>query len=203
LKRLFDCIGGAVLLLLLVPLFIVIILLIKFTSRGPVLFKQRRIGLYRREFNILKFRTMYTNTPANVPTHMLDNPNVFITSVGRFLRKTSLDELPQLINIFIGDMSLVGPRPALYNQEDLISLREQVGVHKMRPGLTGWAQINGRDELEIPVKVEYDRYYVEHWSLWLDLKIIALTLVGVLKHKGVVEGRQSAELDVGHKGSST
>ena len=202
-KRLIDFISGAVLLLLFIPVFIVIIILIKFTSRGPVLFSQRRIGLHRREFNILKFRTMYSNTPANVPTHMLDNPRVFITPVGRFLRKTSLDELPQMINILKGDMSFVGPRPALYNQYDLIALREQYGVHKIRPGLTGWAQVNGRDELEIPVKVEYDKYYVEHWSLWFDMKIAVLTLIGVLKRKGVVEGSQSGKLDIEHKGSST
>lgn len=198
-KRLIDLLLGIVALIIAMPFVVIIVLLIKFTSKGPVLFKQRRIGLNRKEFYILKFRTMYKNTPANVPTHMLDKPDAFITPLGKFLRKTSLDELPQLLNILKGDMSLVGPRPALYNQEDLISLREQVDVHKMRPGLTGWAQINGRDELEIPVKVEYDRYYVEHWSLWLDLKIIALTLVGVLRRKGVVEGRQTAKIDVEHK----
>jgi O-antigen biosynthesis protein WbqP len=157
------------------------------------LFKQRRIGLYRREFYIFKFRTMYINTPANIPTHLLENPEVFITPVGKFLRKTSLDELPQLLNILKGDMSLVGPRPALYNQNDLIALREQCGVHKIRPGLTGWAQVNGRDELEIPVKVEYDKYYVENWSMGLDIKILLLTALNVIRRKGVVEGRQEIQ----------
>jgi len=142
---------------------------------------------------------MYIDTPSNVPTHLLENPEAFITPVGRVLRKTSLDELPQLLNILVGDMSLVGPRPALYNQEDLISLREQYGVHRIRPGLTGWAQVNGRDELPIPVKVEYDRYYADNWSLKLDFKILFLTAVNVLKSKGIVEGRQNKQ----EKGSMT
>jgi O-antigen biosynthesis protein WbqP len=192
-KRLFDFICGLILLVLLIPAFAAIILLVKLTSSGPVLFKQRRIGLCRREFSILKFRTMYINTPANIPTHLLENPEVFITPVGKFLRKTSLDELPQLLNILKGDMSLVGPRPALYNQNDLIALREQCGVHKIRPGLTGWAQVNGRDELEIPVKVEYDKYYVENWSMGLDIKILLLTALNVIRRKGVVEGRQEIQ----------
>jgi O-antigen biosynthesis protein WbqP len=192
-KRFFDLIAAVIAGIIGFPLMLVIVLLIKLTSKGPVLFKQRRIGLYRREFYIFKFRTMYINTPANIPTHLLENPEVFITPVGKFLRKTSLDELPQLLNILKGDMSLVGPRPALYNQNDLIALREQCGVHKIRPGLTGWAQVNGRDELEIPVKVEYDKYYVENWSMGLDIKILLLTALNVIRRKGVVEGRQEIQ----------
>lgn len=195
-KRLFDLLLGVIALIIAIPFILVIALLVKSTSKGPVFFKQRRVGLGRKEFHILKFRTMYAETPSNVPTHLLENPNAFITPVGRILRKTSLDELPQLFNILKGDMSLVGPRPALYNQDDLILLREHYKVHRMRPGLTGWAQVNGRDELAIPLKVEYDRYYVENWSLWLDLKILFLTVFSVAKHKGVVEGRQ----ELGQKG---
>lgn len=192
-KRITDIVISIILLIVFSLVFILIVVAIKLTSKGPVLFRQRRIGLVKREFDILKFRTMRIDTPSNVPTHMLENPAAFITPVGKALRKTSLDELPQLFNILKGDMSLVGPRPALYNQEDLISLREQYGVHRMRPGLTGWAQVNGRDELAIPVKVEYDRYYVENWSFWLDIKILFLTAAGVLRRKGVVEGRQGVE----------
>jgi O-antigen biosynthesis protein WbqP len=199
-KRFFDIIITLITCIISLPLVLVLVLLIKLTSKGPVLFRQRRIGLNRREFNILKFRTMYTDTPSNVPTHLLENPEAFITPIGKILRKTSLDELPQLFNILKGDMSLVGPRPALYNQEDLIALREQSGVHRMRPGLTGWAQVNGRDELAIPVKVEYDKYYVEHWSLGLDIKILFLTAISVAGHKGVVEGKQGAAPELGQKG---
>jgi O-antigen biosynthesis protein WbqP len=195
-KRFLDILAGVMLVILLSPVFILLIVLIRLTSKGPAFFRQRRVGLERSEFNILKFRTMYIDSPSNVPTHMLENPNAFITPVGGFLRKTSLDELPQLFNIIKGNMSLVGPRPALYNQDDLIVLREQCGVHKMRPGLTGWAQVNGRDELEIPLKVEYDKYYIENWSIWLDIKIIFLTALNIVRHKGVVEGKQ----EVGQKG---
>lgn len=189
-KRLFDLVICSAASIIGLPLMLILVLLIKLTSQGPVFFKQRRIGLGRKEFHILKFRTMYTCTPSNVPTHLLENPDAFITPVGRALRKTSLDELPQLFNILKGEMSLVGPRPALYNQDDLITLREQYGVHKMRPGLTGWAQVNGRDELEIPIKVEYDRFYVENWSVWMDIKILFLTVLSVVRRKGVIEGRQ-------------
>lgn len=192
-KRLFDLVVSFITCIIAIPMMLVLVLLIKLGSKGPVLFHQRRIGLSKREFNILKFRTMRIDTPSNVPTHMLENPDTFITPVGKVLRKTSLDELPQLFNILKGDMSLVGPRPALYNQDDLIALRGQHGVHGMRPGLTGWAQVNGRDELPIPVKVEYDRYYVENWSFWLDIKILFLTAASVVRHKGVVEGRQEVE----------
>jgi O-antigen biosynthesis protein WbqP len=195
-KRLFDIVICSIVCIIGLPFMLVLVLLIKLTSQGPVFFRQRRIGHGRKEFYILKFRTMYTGTPSNVPTHLLEKPDAFITPVGRVLRKTSLDELPQLFNIIKGEMSLVGPRPALYNQDDLIMLREQYGVHKMRPGLTGWAQVNGRDELEIPVKVEYDRYYAENWSVLLDFKILLLTVLNVIGRKGVVEGRR----EMGQKG---
>ncbi|MFZ5989351.1 MAG: sugar transferase [Bacillota bacterium] len=189
-KRIVDTAGSVILLFLLLPVLVAITALVKFTSKGPIIFKQRRIGLNKKEFNIYKFRTMYIETPKNMATHLLENPDKYITPLGRVLRKTSLDELPQLFNILKGEMSFVGPRPALYNQYDLISLRDQYGVHNVRPGITGWAQVNGRDELEIPVKVQFDKYYVEHGSLWLDIKIIFMTIFSVILGKGVVEGKQ-------------
>jgi O-antigen biosynthesis protein WbqP len=159
----------------LVPL-IVIAAIIKLTSRGPVIYMSNRIGINNTTFKMAKFRTMRIDTPQ-VATHLLENPEIWVTSVGKILRKYSLDELPQLINILKGDLSFVGPRPALFNQKDLIDLRTQCGVHAITPGLTGWAQINGRDELSIPEKVEFDTYYLEHRSFLLDLKIILLTFV--------------------------
>ncbi|MCR4436302.1 MAG: sugar transferase [Clostridiales bacterium] len=194
-KRLFDLIFSIIMTVILLPVFILIALVIKLSSKGPVIFKQRRIGKDKKEFFIYKFRTMYLETPQNVPTHLLENPDHYITPIGRFLRKTSLDELPQLFNILKGEMSFVGPRPALYNQYDLISLRDGCGVNRVRPGITGWAQVNGRDELEIPVKVEFDRFYVEHYSLWLDAKIIFMTFLNVILAKGVVEGKQTVDED--------
>lgn len=187
-KKVSDLIFSFLLILLLSPFLIIISLTVKLTSKGPVFFKQRRIGVNREEFVIYKFRTMYSETPKNIPTHLLKDPERFITPIGKFLRKTSLDELPQLFNILKGDMSFIGPRPALYNQEDLIALREEFGVNKIKPGISGWAQVNGRDELEIPEKVEYDRYYLEHMSIRLDLKIIFMTFYNVFFSKGVVEG---------------
>jgi len=192
-KRVFDLFISLLLLIILSPVILVIILAIKITSRGPVIFKQKRIGKNKREFNIYKFRTMRIDTPKDVPTHLLENPDSYITAVGKFLRKTSLDELPQLFNMIKGEMSFVGPRPALYNQYDLISLRDEFGVNNVRPGLTGWAQVNGRDELEIPVKVEYDRHYVENMSFWFDIKIMFMTAFNVILSKGVVEGKQPAQ----------
>lgn len=191
-SRILDLIFSIILIVVLSPLLLLLSLIIKLTSKGPVIFKQKRIGLHRREFNIYKFRTMYTNAPKDVATHLLEDPSRHITPIGKLLRRTSLDELPQLFNILKGDMSFVGPRPALYNQEDLVSLREQYGVHRVRPGITGWAQVNGRDELPIPVKVEFDRYYVEHKSVGLDIKILFLTVAGVVSGKGVVEGKQGS-----------
>jgi len=183
-KRLFDIISSLfVLLLLFVPMLIVS-LLVRITSKGPVLYWSDRVGKNNTIFKMPKFRTMRTDTPA-VATHLLDDPDSWLTPIGKFLRKSSLDELPQLFSIISGDMSIVGPRPALFNQDDLISLRTAKGVHLLTPGLTGWAQINGRDELPIPVKVDFDEYYLKNQSSILDIKIIFMTFVKVLKREGV------------------
>lgn len=187
-KRAFDIVSSSVAIIVLSPIILVLCILIKITSKGPVLFKQRRIGKDNKEFNIYKFRTMRIDTP-NVATHLLENPEKYITKVGKFMRKTSLDELPQLINILKGEMSVVGPRPALYNQYDLIELRTKVNVHKLLPGLSGWAQINGRDELPISQKVALDKEYIEIQSFWMDIKIIFMTVFKVLKSDGVQEGK--------------
>lgn len=187
-KRLLDILLSAIgILVLLIPMLIVVIL-IKIDSPGPVLFQQKRVGLHKKYFNILKFRTMRSDTPKDTPTHMLENPEQWITKVGRFLRKTSLDELPQIFNIFVGQMSIIGPRPALWNQFDLTEERDKYGANDVRPGLTGWAQINGRDELEIPVKAKLDGEYIEKMSFLFDCKCFFGTLVSVLKSDGVVEG---------------
>jgi O-antigen biosynthesis protein WbqP len=159
-------------------------LLIRLTSRGPVLYWSDRVGRHNAIFKMPKFRTMLVDTPA-VATHLLENPDQFLTPVGKFLRKSSLDELPQLLSILRGDMSFVGPRPALFNQNDLIELRTEKGIHLLTPGLTGWAQINGRDELPIPVKVEFDAHYLNNRSFALDIRIMALTFLKVVKREGV------------------
>ena len=177
-------------LIILSPIFLIIAILIKLESKGPVFFKQERIGKNNNNFMIYKFRSMRTDTP-DVATHLLDDPEIFITKVGKFLRKTSLDELPQFINIIKGEMLFVGPRPALYNQYDLRDLRTEKGVHVLLPGVTGWAQINGRDELEIPDKVEFDRQYLEYRSIFFDIKILFLTILKVFKSEGVVEGSKA------------
>ncbi len=187
-KKIFDVFSAIILTILLLPIFLLIAVIIKSTSRGPMLFKQKRIGKNCKEFYIYKFRTMYIDTPNDVPTHLLQDPTRFITPIGKFLRKSSLDELPQLFNILKGEMSFVGPRPALYNQYDLIELRESFGVNAITPGITGWAQANGRDELEIPEKVMYDKYYTEHMSIIFDIIIIFKTLNNVFHRKGIVEG---------------
>ena len=187
-KRLIDFLLSLIGLVVLLPVFLVLMIWIKLDSRGPVFFKQRRIGIHKKEFNILKFRTMYTDTPKNMPTHMLEDPERYITKAGRFLRKTSLDELPQLINILKGDMSIVGPRPALFNQYDLIAERDRYGANDVMPGLTGWAQINGRDELEIGCKAALDGYYTEHIGFLMDCKCFFGTFGAVLSQKGVHEG---------------
>ena len=174
-------------IVLSIPL-LVIMLAIKLDSKGPVFFKQKRIGVHKKHFNILKFRTMRIYTPHDMPTHMLENPDMWITKVGKFLRKTSLDELPQLFNIFVGHMSIIGPRPALWNQYDLIEERDKYGANDIKPGLTGWAQINGRDELEIDVKARLDGEYVERMSFGFDCKCFFGTVKSVLKSDGVVEG---------------
>jgi O-antigen biosynthesis protein WbqP len=190
-KRLFDLVCSVVGLMLLLPLFIAISFIIKVTDPGPIFFSQRRMGANNIEFIILKFRTMKVNTP-NVATHLLENPYQYITKIGRFLRKTSLDELPQIINVLTGKMSCVGPRPALYNQDDLIGLRTSEGVHKLKPGITGWAQINGRDELSIVEKVKLDKEYLKRKNLFFDIKIIFLTFTKVFKSDGVSEGKKAA-----------
>lgn len=192
-KRFFDLFFSLIIIMVLSPVLLVLTLIIKLTSRGPVIFKQRRIGKDKKEFDIYKFRSMYTDAPKDVATHLLESPDRFITPIGKFLRKTSLDELPQLFNILKGDMSFVGPRPALYNQYDLISLRDEAGVNKIVPGVTGWAQINGRDELSIPDKVQYDKFYVENRSTLFDIKIMFMTVFRAPLGKGVVEGKQQKE----------
>lgn len=187
-KRFYDILFSFLALLLFSPLFLIIIILIKLDSRGPILFKQKRVGRNKNYFYILKFRTMRIDTPKDTPTHMLENPQQWITRVGKFLRKTSLDELPQIINIVKGDMSIIGPRPALWNQYDLIEQRDRYDVHKLYPGLTGYAQIKGRDKLTISQKAKLDGYYANNISLWLDTKIFFGTIVSIFKSDGVVEG---------------
>ncbi|CEN23774.1 glycosyl transferase [[Clostridium] sordellii] len=182
--------GALIALIVLSPLFLIIAIFIKLESKGPVFFKQERVGKDNVNFMIYKFRSMRTDTP-DVATHLLDDPEIFITKVGKFLRKTSLDELPQFINIIKGEMLFVGPRPALYNQYDLNELRTEQGVHKLLPGVTGWAQVNGRDELEIPEKVEFDRQYLEHRSVILDIRIVIMTGIKVFKKEGIVEGSKA------------
>ena len=167
---------------------LIIAIAIKVDSKGPIFFKQKRVGIHKKHFNILKFRTMRTDTPHDAPTHELSDPKRWITKVGGFLRKTSLDELPQLFNIFGGSMSVIGPRPALWNQFDLIEERDKYGANDVKPGLTGWAQINGRDELEIPLKAKLDGEYVEKMSFGFDCKCFFGTVKSVLKSDGVVEG---------------
>lgn len=187
-KRIIDIILSLLGLILLSPVFLIIIIAIKLDSRGPVLFKQKRVGIHKSHFYILKFRTMRIDTPKDTPTHLLENPDQYITRVGKFLRKTSLDELPQIWNIFVGDMSIIGPRPALWNQYDLIAERDKYGANDVPPGLTGWAQINGRDELPIEVKAKLDGEYVENIGFWMDVKCFFGTIKSVLKSDGVVEG---------------
>lgn len=187
-KRLFDFVMSLIGIIVLSPIILIVALAVKLTSPGPMLFKQRRIGKNNDEFQIYKFRTMRIDTP-NVPTHLLENPEQWITPVGKFLRKTSLDELPQLFNILKGEMSIVGPRPALYNQIDLKEMRTEAGVHKLVPGLTGWAQINGRDEIPLSLKVKLDKEYLEKKNFLFDIKIIFMTVLSVLKSEGVQEGK--------------
>jgi len=187
-KRFLDFILALLGLIILSPVFLLLIVAIKLDSPGPILFKQRRIGKNKTEFYILKFRTMKIDTPKDTPTHLLENPESFITRVGKFLRKTSLDEFPQIINILKGEMSIIGPRPALWNQYDLISERDKYKANSIYPGLTGWAQINGRDELPISVKARLDGHYVKNMSLLFDVKVFILTIISVLKSDGVKEG---------------
>lgn len=187
-KRLIDIILSFIGLIILLPIFSIIAIAIKIDSKGPILFKQKRVGIHKSHFYILKFRTMRIDTPKDTPTHMLENPEQWITKVGKFLRKTSLDELPQIWNIFVGDMSIIGPRPALWNQYDLIAERDKYGANDIRPGLTGWAQINGRDELPIDVKAKLDGEYVEKMSFKMDVRCFFGTIISVLRAEGVIEG---------------
>ncbi|WP_315113922.1 sugar transferase [Clostridium intestinale] len=187
-KRFIDIILSLAGLIVLSPIFCLLIIAIKLDSKGPVLFKQKRVGIHKKYFNILKFRTMRIDTPKDTPTHLLENPEQYITKMGKFLRKTSLDELPQIWNIFIGEMSIIGPRPALWNQYDLIEERDKYGANDVPPGLTGWAQINGRDELPIEVKARLDGEYVDNMSFSFDTKCFFKTIISVVKSDGVVEG---------------
>ena len=183
-KRLVDLVLSLVLIGMAAIPMIMIGILVKRSSPGSIIFWSSRIGIDNRIFRMPKFRTMRIDAP-NVATHLLDDADRFLTPIGRILRKASLDELPQLFTVLKGDMSFVGPRPALYNQDDLIALRTARGVHRLVPGITGWAQVNGRDDLPIPIKVEYDAYYVQHQSLALDMRTILKTVFNVLKHEGV------------------
>ena len=187
-KRTLDIVLSFLGMLVLSPFFLLLVLAIKLDSKGSVLFKEKRVGLHKKHFYILKFRTMRMDTPKDTPTHLLENPEQWITKVGKFLRKTSLDELPQIWNIFVGDMSIIGPRPALWNQYDLIEERDRYGANDVLPGLTGWAQIHGRDELPIAKKAELDGYYVQHLSFGLDVRCFFGTIKSVAKSEGVVEG---------------
>ncbi len=189
-KRALDFVCSGLAILCLSPVLAVIAAWVKASSPGPVFFTQKRVGRGKTFFKIYKFRTMRTDTPHDMPTHMLENPDAFITSAGRFLRRTSLDELPQIFNIFLGQMSIVGPRPALWNQDDLVAERDKYGANDCVPGLTGYAQVHGRDELPIPVKAELDGYYAKNLSFALDVKIFFRTIGSVLHHEGVVEGKQ-------------
>jgi len=183
-KRAFDLISTVILILVLVIPMIIIALLVKITSKGPFFYWSDRVGVDNEIFKMPKFRTMRADTPA-VATHLLNDPDAYLTPVGPFLRKSSLDELPQLWSVLKGDMSFVGPRPALFNQDDLIALRTEKGVHRLIPGITGWAQINGRDDIPIPKKVEFDAYYLNYRSFFLDLKILFLTFFKVTRAENV------------------
>ena len=196
LKRVIDIVISGLAIVVLSPVLLLIAIAIKLDSKGPVLFKQKRVGKNKSHFMIYKFRSMYVDTPSDMPTHLLKDPTAMITKAGAFLRKTSLDELPQLFNIFKGEMAIVGPRPALWNQYDLIEERDKYGANNIRPGLTGWAQINGRDELEIDEKSKLDGYYVKNMSFGLDVKCFFGTFLSVAKSEGVVEG------GTGQKGNS-
>ncbi|PWM75802.1 MAG: lipid carrier--UDP-N-acetylgalactosaminyltransferase [Bacillota bacterium] len=200
-KRFFDILFSFLgLVLCLIP-FLILAIAIKIDSKGPVFFTQERVGKHKKIFKIHKFRTMRVDTPHDMPTHLLKNPDEYITRVGRFLRQMSLDELPQIWDIFVGKMSMIGPRPALWNQDDLVAARDEYAdkrgktVNDLRPGLTGWAQVNGRDELEISEKAKLDGYYLQHLSLWLDIKCFFRTFTHVLTRKGVVEGGTGALAD--------
>lgn len=187
-KRFIDIVLSLVGLIVLAIPMLVFALIVKLDSPGPVLFWQKRVGIHKKTFMMPKFRTMYTDTPANMPTHLLSDPQKWITRSGAWFRKLSIDELPQILCIFTGKMSIIGPRPALWNQDDLIEERDKYGANDVRPGLTGWAQINGRDELEIPVKARLDGEYIQNLSFLFDCRCFFGTIFKVLRHDGVVEG---------------
>ena len=187
-KRLIDLVLSVCGLIVLSPLLIAIVIAIKLDSKGPVIFKQKRVGKNKTYFNIWKFTTMRTDAPKDMPTHLLSSPDAYITKIGKFLRQTSLDELPQILQIVVGKMAIIGPRPALWNQYDLIEERDKYGANDITPGLTGWAQVNGRDELEIPVKAKLDGEYVEKMGFMMDCKCFIMTIFSVARHDGVVEG---------------
>lgn len=187
-KRIIDIVLSGLGIIILSPVFLLLCIAIRIDSKGAIFFTQKRVGIHKTYFLIYKFRTMRIDTPKDMPTHLLTNPEQYITRVGKFLRKTSLDELPQIFNIFKGDMSIVGPRPALWNQDDLIAERDKYGANDVPPGLTGWAQINGRDELEIPVKAKLDGEYVKKFGFGMDVKCFFGTFLSVLRQDGVVEG---------------
>ena len=188
-KRLLDIFCSFLTIIVFSPLYIIIAILVKCTSKGPIFFKQKRIGKNKKTFNILKFRTMRIDTPKDVATHLLDDPDKYITTVGRFLRKTSLDEIPQAFNIFVGQMSVVGPRPALWNQEDLINERDKYHANEIVPGLSGWAQCNGRDTLPISEKAKLDGEYVKRFNIWLDIGIVLKTVFQAFRGKDEIEGK--------------
>lgn len=192
-KRLIDIVLSLLGLIVLSPVFLVLAIAIKLNSKGPVLFKQKRIGMHKKYFDILKFRTMRFDTPSDTPTHLLENSEQWITAVGRVLRKTSLDELPQIINILKGEMSIIGPRPALWNQHDLIEERDKYGANDVPVGLTGWAQINGRDELKIEIKAKLDGEYAQKIGFWIDIRCFLGTVISVIRRDGVVEGGSENE----------
>ena len=202
-KRIIDIILSALALIILSPVFLILIIAIKLDTPGPVLFKQKRVGIHKTHFNILKFRTMRIDTPSDKPTHLLENPEQWITKTGKFLRKTSLDELPQIINIFRGQMSIIGPRPALWNQYDLIAERDKYGANDVPVGLTGWAQINGRDELEIELKAKLDGEYAQKISFIMDLRCFFGTIFSVLRSDGVLEGGTGAKAKAQNTDSET
>ena len=187
-KRALDVLLSGLGLVVLSPLFLIISIAIKAEDPGPVFFRQKRVGIHKTYFNIVKFRSMRQDTPHDMPTHLLNDPQRWITKTGRFLRKTSLDELPQIAQIFTGKMSIIGPRPALWNQFDLIDERDKYGANDVTPGLTGWAQVNGRDELEIEEKARLDGEYAQNISFGMDMKIFWMTVKNVLRGSGVVEG---------------
>lgn len=198
-KRVIDLVLSVLAAVILSPVFLILFIAIKLDTPGPIFFKQKRVGINKTHFNILKFRTMRIDTPKDTPTHLLGNPDQYITKVGKFLRKTSLDELPQIFNIIKGEMAIIGPRPALWNQYDLIAERDKYNANDVRPGLTGWAQINGRDELPIDVKSELDGEYIQKMNFAFDVKCFVGTITSVLKSDGVIEGGTGALSEGGNQ----